>query len=130
MNQRVGGNGDDADGWYYLPVSKSTFSHVADTIVFGDGTQCPEYGNNSGALYWWTPGLINGAWGTYATTDAQWAALDTDLGGNPARFNVRYRHTLSANLSFGDGHSKSMKRGSVRIWNWQIGGDSEDINIR
>jgi prepilin-type processing-associated H-X9-DG protein len=31
-----------------------------------------------------------------------------------------------ANMVFCDGHAKSMKRGTITIWNWQIGGDAPD----
>ncbi len=39
---------------------------------------------------------------------------------------VRCVHTLMANLVFCDGHVKAMRRGTITIWNWQIGGTVPD----
>ncbi len=133
MNQRVGGNGDSTDGgWYYLPESQAAFSHIAETVMFGDGTQVINYGYNCGALYNWTPGLLDGRTGNPATTDAEWNTIDSDEtpAGGPGRFQVRYRHTTGANLVYADGHAKFSRRGGVKLFNWQVGGDVADSTIR
>lgn len=136
MNQRVGGNGDINDssatdaGWYYRPISQAAMSHVAETVLYGDGTQNPAWGGNCGALFWWTPGLINGWGGAPPASDTEWATIDNDTGAAASRFQVRYRHTTGANLVYGDGHAKWARRGGLKLWNWQVGGDTEDATIR
>ena len=132
MNQRLGGNGDANDGgWYYLPLSQAAMTRPADTILYGDATQNPNWGGgNSGSLFLWTPGLTEGRTGTPATTDAQWERLDNDTGVNPALFQVRYRHSSGANLVYGDGHAKWSRRGAVKLLNWQVGGDVENASTR
>lgn len=132
MNPRVGGSGDansgnPNDGWDTLPIALAGLTHVSQTIVYGDGTQNPNWGGNCGALYHWTPGLVNGV---PAATDADWALLDKDEANPQSLFEVRYRHTGGANLVFGDCHAKFAKRGSLKRWNWQVGGEQEDPNVR
>jgi prepilin-type processing-associated H-X9-DG protein len=128
MNQRLGGNGDANDGgWYYTPLSQSSLTHVSETIMFGEGTQNPAWQNNCGSLFQWTPGLLAGA---KPVNDAQWEQIDNDLGDANSRFQVRYRHTTGANSGFADGHSKWSKRGSIKLFNWQAGGDVEDPATR
>jgi len=128
MNQRLGGNGDANDGgWYTEPLATSSMSHVAETVLFGEGTQNPAWGGNCGALYQWTPGLLEGA---TPKNDDEWKKIDNDLGDAASRFQVRYRHTTGANSAFADGHSKWNKRGTLKLWNWQAGGDAEDSTIR
>ncbi len=131
MNQRIGGNGDANDGgWYDLPLSQSAMTHVSETVLFSLGTQNPNWAGNCGSLYLWTPGLVNGWGGDPARTDAEWNAIDNDSGVGASRFQVRYSHSKSANVAYADGHSKSAKRGSLRLWNWQTGGETEDSAIR
>jgi prepilin-type N-terminal cleavage/methylation domain-containing protein/prepilin-type processing-associated H-X9-DG protein len=128
MNQRLGGNGDANDGgWYYEPLPQSGVNRVSDTVLFGEGTQNPAWLYNCGALYQWTPGLLNGA---KPVNDAEWNQIDNDLGDANSRFQVRYRHTGGANFGLADGHSKWFKRGSVKDVYWQAGGDEFDPNIR
>lgn len=136
MNVRLGGQGAIPDGFdtdpsgaKLTPISKSACSHIAETILFGEGTQNMAWGGNSGAMYWWTPGRVNGWGGDWATTDAQLSSIDGDSttgDWSVERFQVRYRHNKSANMAFADGHSKARKRGSLKIWNWQATGDTED----
>lgn len=131
MNQRIGGNGDANDGgWYYLPIGQSAMTHVSETILFSLGTQNPNWGGNCGALYWWTPGLVNGGSGAAAQTEAEWNTIDNDSGVGASRFQVRYSHSKSANVAYADGHSKSAQRGALKLWNWQTGGESEDSAVR
>lgn len=150
MSERVGGSGrmlgPNNPQWRCsnnltpcLPATLAMMTHPAETIVYGDGTQNREWSGNCGALYWWTPGLVNGWGGNPARTDAEWDAIDRDfnsLGANlNAAFQVRYRHGGKvAVLVWADGHVKAMRRGAVRIpWNWQLGGDDpnqNDPNIR
>jgi prepilin-type N-terminal cleavage/methylation domain-containing protein/prepilin-type processing-associated H-X9-DG protein len=131
MNQRVGGNGAVGDGWYYLPVSLTSMTHPAETVVYGDGTQNPAWGGNTGAEFWYTPGLMNGWGGEAPKNDKEWATIDREISPDSpqARFQVRYRHTGAANLTFGDGHAKSIKRGGLKLYNWQVGGDGTDPNV-
>ncbi|RYG47088.1 DUF1559 domain-containing protein [bacterium] len=129
MNQRVGGNGAVGDGWYYPPASLTAMSHPAETVLYGDGTQNSAWGGNTGALFQYTPGLLGGNIGEMAKTDAEWDTIDRDFNGNvPARFQVRYRHTKTASLAFCDGHSKAIRRGTLKVYNWQINGDGTDPN--
>ena len=128
MNQRVGGNGDANDGgWYTMPITQSSMTHVAETILFGEGTQNPAWGGNCGALYQWRPGLLKGE---PVKNDAEWDQIDNDKGDALSRFQVRYRHTGGANAGYADGHSKFTKRGSVKLWHWQVGGEVEDAAVR
>ena len=133
MNQRVGGNGDATDGgWYYLPVSMTSMSHPAETVLYGDGTQNSAWGGNTGSEFWYTPGLMNGWGGDPPKNDKEWGTLDREISGDypQARFQIRYRHTGSANLAYTDGHAKSTKRGALKVYNWQIGGDGTDATVR
>jgi prepilin-type N-terminal cleavage/methylation domain-containing protein/prepilin-type processing-associated H-X9-DG protein len=146
MSERVGGNGrmqGTQPVWQCsnglnpcLPVSQATLTHPAETIVYGDGTQNAEWAGNCGALYWWTPGLLNGWGGNPARTEAEWDLIDRDFNGLAANlraaFQVRYRHGgKTAVLVWADGHVKAMRRGSIQVpWNWQLGGDQPDPNIR
>jgi len=126
MNQRLGGNGYSGDGWYSLPISATALTHVAETVIFGEGTQNPRWGGNCGAEFYWTPGRIEGNSGPEAQTKAEWDSIDNDTGNWPALFQVRYRHVGGANFAFADGHSKWAARGKIRLWNWQATGDSAD----
>ena len=145
MNERIGGNGTVLGAnnvrWQCsnnlnpcTPAPLAILTHPAETIVYGDGTQNQQWAGNCGALYWWTPGLINGWGGQPARTDAEWDRIDRDfngLGANlNAAFQVRYRHGGKvAVLVWADGHVKAMRRGAVKIpWHWQLGGDNPDEN--
>ena len=145
MSERIGGNGTVLGAnnvrWQCsnnlnpcTPAPLAMLTHPAETIVYGDGTQNQEWAGNCGALYWWTPGLINGWGGQPARTDAEWDRIDRDfngLGANlNAAFQVRYRHGGKvAVLVWADGHVKAMRRGAIRIpWHWQLGGDNPDEN--
>jgi prepilin-type N-terminal cleavage/methylation domain-containing protein len=68
MSERIGGNGTVISAnnvrWQCsnnlnpcLPASLAMFTHPAETIVYGDGTQNQQWAGNCGALYWWTPRL-------------------------------------------------------------------------
>lgn len=128
MNQRLGGNGDANDGgWYYEPLSQSGVSRVAETVLFGEGTQNPAWLGNCGALYQWLPGLLAGV---KPISDAEWNQVDNDLGDANSRFQVRYRHTVGANFALADGHSKWTKRGALNDLAWQAGGDVYDPAVR
>ncbi len=136
MNQRIGGVGE-VDTWYTLPASQSALTHIAETVMYGDGTQVAGWSGNAGALYEWTPGLLQGWGGPPATTDAEWDTIDRDpancSGDNrPACFQVRYRHSgKTAVIVWADGHVKAVRRGSLQVpWNWQIGGTQPDWNVR
>jgi len=128
MNQRVGGVGE-VGTWYTTPAPQSMMTHLAETVLYGDGTQNPNWTGNAGALYDWTPGLVNG---NPATTDAEWDTIDNDSGEPMSRFEVRYRHTgKSAVIVWADGHVKAMRRGSIQVpWHWQVGGTAPDRNVR
>jgi prepilin-type N-terminal cleavage/methylation domain-containing protein/prepilin-type processing-associated H-X9-DG protein len=145
MSERIGGSGvmQSANNvrWQCsnnlnpcTPAPLAMLTHPAETIVYGDGTQNQEWAGNCGALYWWTPGLINGWGGQPARTDAEWDRIDRDFNGLDANLNaafqVRYRHGGKvAVLVWADGHVKAMRRGAIRIpWHWQLGGDNPDEN--
>lgn len=146
MSERIGGNGllqGAQEVWRCsnnlspcTPASQAMLTHIAETIAYGDGTQNAQWSGNCGALYWWTPGLLNGWGGNPATTDAQWDTIDRDfngLGANTnAAFQVRYRHGGKvAVIVWADGHVKAMRRGTILTpWHWQLGGEQPDPNIR
>jgi prepilin-type N-terminal cleavage/methylation domain-containing protein/prepilin-type processing-associated H-X9-DG protein len=136
MNARVGGNASDDGNPYNFnfdvsqPTTLAMETHPAETIAFGESDQIPAYGNNPLTLFRINPGSVNGGpWNPYVAckNDQDWASIDNDTnvdGTSPGQ--ARYRHTLMANMVFCDGHAKSMKRGTITIWNWQIGGDAPD----
>ncbi|BDI32831.1 hypothetical protein CCAX7_48820 [Capsulimonas corticalis] len=136
MNGRVGGDSTDVGNPfnmnfdYSLPSSLSMQTHPAETIIFGDANQIPAYANQTTTVYRVNPGSVNGGpWNAFEapTKDKDWDSIDNDTnvdGTSPGQ--VRYRHNKMANFVFCDGHAKAMHRGSVTIWNWQIGGDAPD----
>ncbi len=117
--------------------SDAAFTHPAETIVFGDAGQVGEWGWNSGSGYNWFPGCTySGGW-KCAATDNDWKVYDGDpqKAGAPTKGplyygfqEVRYRHTLTASLTFADGHTKAIRRGGVKApWNWTVMGvDNND----
>lgn len=129
MNQRIGGVGE-VGTWYTTPAPQSMLTHLAETVMYGDGTQNPNWSGNAGALYHWTPGLLSD--GTPAATDAEWDTIDNDTGQGMSRFQVRYRHGgKTAVIVWADGHVKAMRRGSIQIpWHWQVGGTQPDNSVR
>ena len=138
INQRIGGSGDGADGGGWacpgvspcLPLPLSGLTHVAETIIYAEGTQQMRYGGNCGAVLRWNPGLLNFDEGPAPANDTEWAKIDQDSGPDESRFQVRYRHTTGANFVYGDGHAKWGKRGAIKPYNWQAGGDQADPTIR
>lgn len=148
MNERIGGNGSTPTGWRCSnglqdcrPVAQAQFTHIAETVMYGDGTQnvaaAPQgWDGNCGALYWWTPGLLSGWGGNPARTETEWDTIDRDFSGlGPnlaAAFQVRYRHGgKTAVLVWSDGHAKSIRRGMLQTpWSWQVGGEQADSTIR
>ncbi|MFQ3610139.1 MAG: DUF1559 domain-containing protein [Fimbriimonadales bacterium] len=145
MSERIGGNGTASGSgatWQCssglnpcMPAPLALLSRPAQTIIYGDGTQNAEWSGNCGALYWWTPGRLQGWGGNFAATDTEWDTIDRDfngLGANlNAAFQVRYRHGgKTAVIVWADGHVKAMRRGAIQPINWQLGGDTFDPNVR
>jgi len=130
MNVHVGGNSQDVTLYYQTPVQYSQFTHVSETIVYGDADQIPAYSGSTAGMYYDNPGSINGgAWNVYAapTTPNGWASIDNDTNSaGTSQGQARYRHNGFANFVFGDGHVKAMVRGTVTQWNWQVGGSVSD----
>lgn len=136
MNARLGGDSsDDGNPFgfnfdYSKPSTLAMQTHPSETIAYGESDQIPGYGNNPLTVFRVNPGSVNGGpWNEYdaPTNDKDWASIDNDTntdGTSPGQ--VRYRHTLMANLVFCDGHVKAMRRGTITIWNWQIGGTVPD----
>jgi len=129
MNVHVGGTQADTFG-YVMPVQFSQFTHVSETIVYGDADQIPTYSGSAAVMYYDNPGSLNGgAWNAYLSTATVngWNSIDNDTNyAGTSAGQVRYRHTGVANFVFADGHVKSMVRGNVTIWNWQVGGSAPD----
>ncbi|HEY3329988.1 MAG TPA: DUF1559 domain-containing protein [Capsulimonadaceae bacterium] len=115
---------------YTKPVQASELTHSAETILYGDADQIPGYSNNPLLLFRVNPGSLNGgAWNVYATPQltSSWDSIDNDsniAATSPGQ--MRYRHTNFANAAFCDGHVKALKRGTVTVWNWQVGGSVPD----
>ena len=104
--------------------SIAAFTHPAETILFGDAAAVGEWGNNCAAAFQWWPSQKSD--GSFASTAADWAALDKDpqLSSDPAYDEPRYRHSTTANFAFADGHAKAIARGRVQVpLNWSIGGN-------
>lgn len=115
----------------YIPDSDAIFTHPSDTIAFGDTSQVEAWGWNAGSGYNWWPGQMLGTStpNNWAQTDADWNQIDRDVvnPGDPGFQQVRYRHTLTSNFSFVDGHAKAVHRGLVKQWyNWCLQAANEN----
>jgi len=116
----------DWDGWVnYVPDSDAIFTHPAETIVYGDGTQIGAWGYDTSANFCW--------WGRFpeGDNDPLWKLLDRDLSAsdwdgnnwdwtqNQGYGQVRYRHNMTASFVFADGHVRAIRRGLVKVpYNW------------
>jgi prepilin-type N-terminal cleavage/methylation domain-containing protein/prepilin-type processing-associated H-X9-DG protein len=130
------------DGWVnYVPDSDAIFTHPAETIVYGDSTQIGAWGYDTAANFCWWPGQECCYWGNFpqGDNDPLWRLLDRDLSPSDWDGNnwdwcamkgwgqVRYRHNLTANFVFADGHAKAIRRGLVKVpYNWSITGKDEN----
>ncbi len=115
---------------YSTAAINSELTHSSETILFADSDQIPTFSNNTNTLLRVNPGSINGgAWNIYQSTTSVngWASIDNDNNSNAVSpGQIRYRHSMMANIAFCDGHVKAMPRGSIYPWNWQIGGGAPD----
>ncbi len=136
MNVRVGGTNEPevsaADNFfdYSTSAALADLTHPSETILYTDSDQVPSYGNGVASTSKVNPGSVNGrAASEYdpPTNDSAWASIDNDTnpdGTSPGQ--VRYRHTTMANIAFCDGHAKSVHRGALTPYNWQVGGTAPD----
>ena len=133
MNARVGGDSSDPGLLSFSctkPASLAMLTHPAETIAYGESDQIPGYDNVPLTVFRVNPGSVNGGqWNEYdaPANDNDWASIDNDTnpdGTSPGQ--VRYRHIQMANMVFCDGHVKSVRRGTLTPYNWQIGGSASD----
>ncbi|MGI4788268.1 MAG: DUF1559 domain-containing protein [Janthinobacterium lividum] len=134
MNVRVGGAADDPGLLSFsctTPATLAMLTHPSETIAYGESDQIPgAYLNNPLTVFRVNPGSVNGGqWNEYdaPANDKDWDSIDNDTnpdGASPGQ--VRYRHTQMTDMVFCDGHVKSVRRGTITPYNWQIGGDVSD----
>ncbi len=136
MNARVGGDSNDEGNPqnfnfdYSKPATLAMLTHPAETIAYGESDQIPAYDNVPLTVFRVNPGSVNGGqWNAYEapTNDKDWGTIDNDTnsdGTSPGQ--VRYRHTQMSDMVFCDGHVKSVRRGTITPYNWQIGGEASD----
>ncbi len=133
MNARLGGDASDPGLLSFSCLTPSTLAmqtHPSETIAYGESDQIPNYGNVPLTVFRINPGSVNGGqWNEYDAprNDADWNSIDNDTnpdGTSPGQ--VRYRHNQMADMVFCDGHVKSVRRGTLTPYNWQIGGDASD----
>jgi prepilin-type N-terminal cleavage/methylation domain-containing protein/prepilin-type processing-associated H-X9-DG protein len=89
-------------------ITQSDIKSPTDMIWFGDGTQIPEWDNQTSATFY--AGQFNEAAEAKGTYDAD---------ENKNKGMIRYRHNQGAELVFTDGHVKYMKRGTIKTANWK-----------
>ena len=133
MNARLGGDSSDLGTFSFSYAKPSTLAmqtHPSETIAYGESDQIPGYGNVPLTVFRVNPGSVNGGqWNAYAApvNDGDWDSIDNDTNvDETSPGQVRYRHTRMANMVFCDGHVKSMRRGTITPYNWQIGGSASD----
>jgi prepilin-type N-terminal cleavage/methylation domain-containing protein/prepilin-type processing-associated H-X9-DG protein len=106
-------------------TSLAAFTHPSETILFGEATQIQEWDNHCSAGFdWWPSQMSNGL---FPQSEADWEQMDKDpqQGSDPANGEVRYRHLLTANVVFADGHAKAMRRSTIKVpYNWSVTGNS------